>query len=419
MFPPLRDEIFYSKVSDKNLIEIFNKVKERERLLKYKLILKIIKNLFCFLFFLIFRKRKFSKVMSLINLKDVDYVYFTNSFRSFLKNRESFYFPKHIFFMKCSYSIYLNSRRVCKSLFYKLPKEIRLKYYDVLSYYLFYRIPFLFSYFNFFKREFKEYEYFLTYEEVSKLMVFFRSFFKKFYCFQHGHIWIKDSIPMSDFGFFPVRSDKVFLWGEEFKRRFLERGIDERSLDVIGSVFYVPILKLNRELESEKGRILFITQQFKGMEDELIYLFSRFLKGFKLAMKERENLKLILKARKRENLKIYKILLKKFNIKNYKILTENLIEEIQKAEAVFSIYSTALYEVILFNRYIFCVFPEKCTPFFPYEIFSIPYSDDPEKIKNFIISPFFSSFDKTTLKNYIFNIDDPESVYMKIKRYIM
>ncbi|MEN3045664.1 MAG: hypothetical protein ABDH49_01560 [Candidatus Hydrothermales bacterium] len=418
IFPLIRDEIFYSKVKDKNIRDIFDKVKKREKLLKYKLILKIIRNLILFAIFLFLRKRKSSKILSLVYLKDFDFVYFTSSFGLFLKNRESFYFPKYIFFLKNSYSIYLDSRKICKKLFYNLPKKIRQKYYGILSYYLFYRIPFLFSYFNFFKKEFKRYEYFLTSEEVSKLMVIFRSIFKKFYCFQHGHVWTKGSIPMGDLGFFPIRSDKVFLWGEEFKKIFLERDVDEKKLDVVGSILHVKVFKKKKEFESESGRVLFITQQFVGVEDELIYLFSRFLEGFKLACKKREDLKLILKARKREDLKVYKILLKKFNIENFKILTENLIEEIQKAESVFSIYSSALYEAILFNRHIFCVFPENCIPFFPYKFFGIPYSDNPEKIGNFIISPFSFNFDISQFKNYIINVDDPEIVYVKIKRYI-
>ncbi|MEO0270756.1 MAG: hypothetical protein ABIM58_03745 [candidate division WOR-3 bacterium] len=415
IFPLIRDELLSEKCNDKSYLNIFNKIKEREKFLKYKLFLRIFKFTALFFIFLILRKKRKAKVLTTFYLKDIDFLYYTQSFKFFLKKRDSFYFPKYSFFLKSSFNLYLDSRKFLKKLFFKLPSALREKYREIFTYYLFYRIPFLFSYLCYLERELKNYEYFITHENVTKFMIILKKFFNKSFTLQHGHVWKKGVVAMGEFGFFIKNKDNFFVWGEEFKKRFLERNIDEKFIFVTGSPFHVSLFKREKKYQREKGRILYITQQAKGMEDELIYIFSTFLEGYKRALEVKRDLFLVIKARKRENLKIYKELLKKIKFKNFFILTTNLWDEIEKAEIVFSSYSTAIYEALFLNNYIFCIFPKNLTPPFPYDLFKIPFSTDPEEIRNYIINPYPVNNDKNILKKFFDNLLEPDSVFVKIK----
>lgn len=418
IFPLIRDELLLERCTDKSYLNIFNKIKVREKFLKYKLLLRTFKYTILFFFSVILRKKRKTKVLSTIYLKDFDFLYYTQSFKFFLKNRDSFYFPKYSFFLKSSFNLYLDSRRLLKKLFFKLPSALREKYREMFTYYLFYRIPFLFSYLCYLERELENYEYFITHENVTKFMVILKKIFRKSFILQHGHVWKKNVIAMGEFSYFISNKDNFFIWGEEFKKRFMERNIDEKFIFVTGSPFHVPLFKRERKFKSEKGRILYITQQAKGMEDELLYLFTNFLEGFNRALEVRKDLLLVIKTRKRENLKFYKELLKKFKIKNFVILKENLWDEIEKAEIIFSSYSTAIYESLFLNNHIFCIFPETLTPPLPYDLFKIPFSTLPEKIKDYIINPFPVNSDKNILKKFFNNILEPDSVFVKIKEFI-
>jgi|GEM_PF-6831457 len=417
IFPVIRDELFCEEVKDDELKRMFYRVRERERFIKYKLIFKVLKNFFNFVIFLILRKKKKKKVMSTIYIKN-KFNFFTFSFKFFLKNRDSFYFPRHLFFIKSSYLYYIRARKLLKEIFYKIPDEIREKYREIFTYYLFYRLPLLLSYIPFFKKEFKEVDYFITQEDVTKIPVILSSIFKNFYTVQHGHLWKKHTIPMGDFGFFPSKGKKIFVWGKEFKERFIERGVDEERIVISGSPFHVNLFKRKKRFEKIKGRVLWITQQSKGMEDEGIYLFSRFVHGFKIACSKKKELFLIIKARRRENIKIYEYLLKKFKISNYRILKGNLWDEIEKAEIAFSSFSTAIYEAVLLNRSVVCVFPEDLPAPFPYEILKIPYTDNHEKIADYILNPQEIEFDKGKFKLFFENYDNPDIIFMKIREHL-
>lgn len=417
IFPVIRDEIFYKEVKDKELKKNFNIVKERERFIKYKFPFKIFKSFLSFFIFLVLRKRRKIKVISTIPIKD-NFNLLTFSFKFFLKKRDSFYFPRHLFFIKSSYLYYINSRKLLKKLFYKIPFRIREKYREIFSYYLFYRLPFLLSYIPFFKKEFKKIDYFITQEDVTKIPVILSLIFKNLYTVQHGHLWKKHTIAMGDFGFFPPKGKKIFVWGKEFKERYIERKVNEERIFITGSPFHVNLLKRKRKFEKIKGRVLWITQQSKGMEDEGIYLFSKFLQGFIIALSERRDLFLIIKARPRENLKIYNSLLKRFKINNYRILKENLWDEVEKAEIVFSSFSTAIYEALLLRKSVVCVFPESLPLPFPYEILKIPYTDKPQKIAYYILNPPEIEFDKEKIKLFFENYDNPDNVFMKIEKHL-
>jgi len=417
IFSVIRDELFCEEVKDDELKRMFYRVRERERFIKYKLIFKILENCFNFVIFLIFRKKKKKKVMSTIYINN-NFNFFTFSFKFFLKNRNSFYFPGYLFFIKSSYLYYIRARKLLKKMFYKIPCDIREKYREILTYYLFYRLPLLLSYVPFFKKEFKEVDYFITHEDVTKIPVILSSIFKNFYAVQHGHLWKKHTIPMGDFGFFPSKGKKIFVWGKEFKKRFIERGVDEEKIVVSGSPFHVNLFKRERKFEKIKGRVLWITQQSKGMEDEGIYLFSRFIQGFKIAFSNKKDLFLIIKARPKEDLRMYEYLLKKFKINNYRILKENLWDEIEKAEIAFSSFSTAIYEAVLLNRSVVCVFPEDLPAPFPYEILKIPYTDNPEKIAGYILDPPEIEFNKERFKLFFENYGKPDIVFMKIKEHL-
>ncbi len=303
-------------------------------------------------------------------------------------------------------------------MFYKIPYKIREKYREIFTYYLFYRLPFLFSYIPFLKRKLKGFNCFITKDYVTKIPLLLSSIVENFYGVQHGHLWKEKSTPMGDLGFFPLYVKKIFVWGEEFKKRFIERKIEEERIIVSGSPFYVNLFKRKKRFEKIKGRVLWITQQSKGVEDEGIYIFSRFLQGFKMAFSKKENLFLIIKRRERENIKIYKFLLKKFGIKNFRIIKENLWDEIEKAEVIFSSFSTAIYEALLLNKSVICVFPEDLPSPFPYEILGIPYTDDPKKISHYILNPPEIKFNKEKFKLFFENYDNPDIVFMKIEEHL-
>ncbi len=367
----------------------------------------------------VLRKNTKSKVLSTIYIsKNIpfDFLYF--SFKAFMINRNSFYFPKYSFFIYSSYQSYKKARILCKKIFFNLPLHLREKYREILTYYLFYRIPFLLSYIPYLKKELKKYKHFFTHHEVTKTSLLFVNLIKKSYSVQHGHLWKRNSIAMGDFGFFPTKCDKILVWGEVFKSLFRQRGVPEDKIFICGSPFYVSLFKRRKKHKKIKGRILWITQQAKGMEDEGIYIFSKFLEGFKIYKKKNKESFLIIKARERENLRMYKYLLDKFSIKDYKITLSNLWEEIEKAEVVLSSFSTALYEALILGANIIAIFPENRNPPFPYRDFNIPYTHDPEKIAFYIENPPLIKFDKEKLSLFFHNFFNPEDVYVKFENIL-